>query len=679
MSSPLSASTARLRWYVDRLAAMSAAEVADRARERAITAAWRVRPGDVPVATPTPVVGTWSGGSAGDMALDDPEVRSLLDAADELMAGEATVLGVRRDDMVAPDWYLDVTTGRRAPADAVAFSIPVRDWDAVGDMKLVWELSRHHHLTVLALAYRLTGDDRYAVRVAEHLRSWWAACPFPMGVHWTSGIEVALRLVNWTWCRRLLDGWPGAAALFEADAVDGGAFATQVFHHCRYLDRLHSVGSSSNNHAIAEAVGLYVGATEVPWFPQSARWQRHGTERLLGVVASNLHRGGLDRELATDYHGFVLELVTVAAVNATIHDLPERAELWHVATDMTLAAACLTDPWGRPARQGDTDRGRVLVVHDDRDDLARWTSLVRRGTLRDRVLAAYIGRLPLPPPDTAAERPTDCAERLARGGQVVLRHTTRSGHRTWLRFDAGPHGHLAIAAHAHADALSIELRVDGTDVLVDPGTYTYRPGSPWRDHFRSTAAHNTLELDGLDQSQRGGPFLWTRHAHTTLVRHLQDRVVEAVHDGYAHRHGGGVACTVGRIVEWEGDDLVVTDSVAFAAAPPPVGGRRVSHVVAVHLHLGPSVRCSLQQGASGPEAVLDWGPAGGAVVELDPGARWTVHQGSDDSMLGWFSPEYGVLEPSITLRGECEISSDVSAGRRLRTRLRFDGRENSRA
>ena len=43
----------------------------------------------------------------------------------------------------------------------------------------------------------------------------------------------------------------------------------------------------------------------------------------------------------------------------------------------------------------------------------------------------------------------------------------------WCRRDAGPHGYLSIAAHAHADALSIEVRHDGVDVLADPGTYCY--------------------------------------------------------------------------------------------------------------------------------------------------------------------------------------------------------------
>ena len=53
----------------------------------------------------------------------------------------------------------DPKTGRRAPADVYAFDVPYRDEDAVGDIKQLWEPSRHQHLTVLAAAYALTGDD----------------------------------------------------------------------------------------------------------------------------------------------------------------------------------------------------------------------------------------------------------------------------------------------------------------------------------------------------------------------------------------------------------------------------------------------------------------------------------------------------------------------------------------
>src|SRR5205823_5555065 len=90
-----------------------------------------------------------------------------------------------------------------------------RDPQVTGNVKQVWELSRLHHVTVLAAAYALSRNEKYAERAAHHLSSWWRQNPFLSGVHWTSGIEVGLRLISWVWARRLLDGWVGASALFE--------------------------------------------------------------------------------------------------------------------------------------------------------------------------------------------------------------------------------------------------------------------------------------------------------------------------------------------------------------------------------------------------------------------------------------------------------------------------------
>ena len=66
-----------------------------------------------------------------------------------------------RDDMApAPDWFLDPDTGRRAPDRSYCFVVDHRDTAAVGNVKYVLELSRHQHLTVLAAAYHLNGDER---------------------------------------------------------------------------------------------------------------------------------------------------------------------------------------------------------------------------------------------------------------------------------------------------------------------------------------------------------------------------------------------------------------------------------------------------------------------------------------------------------------------------------------
>ena len=208
----------------------------------------------------------------------------LIRAADTVLAGTWTVLGTPRADSADPDWFHDPVTGRRAPDGRLAFRIHHRDEAETGNIKQVWEMSRHHHLTVLAAAWWLTQDERYAEAAAHQLRSWWSANPFLTGVHWTSGIEAGIRLISWTWIRRLLDDWPKVGDLFEHndDAV------RQIAWHQEFLAAFPSRGSSANNHVVAEAAGRLVAACAFPWYARTAQWRRE-RGRASGARAGRQH------------------------------------------------------------------------------------------------------------------------------------------------------------------------------------------------------------------------------------------------------------------------------------------------------------------------------------------------------------------------------------------------------
>ena len=88
--------------------------------------------------------------------------RSVIAAADEILAGQWQLLGAVRQDMEDPDWFFDPVTGKRAPQVDYCFKVNHRSEDVTGNVKQIWELSRMHHLTVLAAAFSLSGDERYA-------------------------------------------------------------------------------------------------------------------------------------------------------------------------------------------------------------------------------------------------------------------------------------------------------------------------------------------------------------------------------------------------------------------------------------------------------------------------------------------------------------------------------------
>ncbi|MFJ4273947.1 alginate lyase family protein [Streptomyces coelicoflavus] len=647
-------------WYLRRLSRMGPREVGGRVGDAVRRRRWRSARPVAPSVTGARFTAVLPAGAVA--AVPPDAAKRLVAEADRLMAGRAEFFGVLRDDLADPDWWHDPKTGRRAP-EGYAFDVPYRDEDVTGDIKQIWEPSRHQYLTVLAAAYAVTGDERYAERVAGHLRSWWASNPPLRGVHWVSGIELGIRLLSWVWVRRLLDGWPGAAALFE----DNPVALKQIWHHQRWLAAFPSRGSSANNHVVAETAGQFAAACAFGWFPSSARWRDDALRSLERQLRANTFLSGLNRELATEYHGLVLELGLAAVAEADAAGVAVPPTVRLVLLRMTDALAAVVDDRLRPPRQGDADDGHGLVVDGAGTD--RWASLLATGD-------AVFGSLPWWPAVTGTDVRTPLLAALIRPyakegtGQAVSRPASRPAHFSdagltvlrgpagiWCRCDGGPHGFLSIAAHAHADALSVEVRHDGVDVLADPGTFCYHGQPAWRRYFRSTLGHNTLELDGADQSVSGGPFLWTRHARSRVLSvDVSDEGVSrwcAEHDGYGPSvHRRRVELTAAS------REVRVVDEVR--------GPRRA---VRLSYHLGPAVAADLVD----DRAVLTWtrdGEERSAVLDLPGELSWRAHRGETNPPLGWYSPGFGRKEPATTLVG----TGFTDGAREFTTVLGFRGR-----
>jgi hypothetical protein len=261
-------------------------------------------------------------------------------------------------------------------------------------------------------------------------------------------------------------------------------------------------------------------------------------------------------------------------------------------------------------------------------------------------------------------RPTQRPTRFPDAGVTILRTVSAKSPEIWCRCDGGPHGFLSIAAHAHADALSVEVRYAGTDVLADPGTYCYHGEPAWRSYFRSTVAHNTVELAGQNQSREGGPFLWSRHARSREIEVADDGSIaswSAEHDGYLSlnppaRHRRSVRLDrVSRAID-------IIDEIE--------GG---DNEVRIAFHFGPAVHAELRDSSamlSWPSAVMPFGltsPPGAAWLELSRELQWSIHRGETDPISGWYSPGLGQRVPAFTVLG-CGLAVQ---GRPLTTRLVF--------
>ncbi len=705
----MSAALERLAWYARRAARMSPGEVAWRVQDQAVRAAWsrrQVTRHQLARALP-PLPGGELRFTAvlppGTAAQVPEEARkAVLKAADLLLQGEWETLGVLRTDLERPDWFRDPVTGRRSDPDRYAFRVDHRSQERTGNVKQVWEIARLQHLTLLASAWALSHDERYARRVDEQLRSFWRENPFLSGIHWTSGIELGLRLISVAWIRRLLDDWPGVKGLFE----ENGLSVRQIEWHQQYLGSFRSRGTSANNHVIAEAAGQLVASCAFPWYPRSERW-RHASARLLErELLRNTFPSGINRELASDYHPFVAELGFLAAVEAEASGHPLSPLVWRRLTAMADSAAALLDTQLRPPRQGDSDEGRALLLDPPAPNT--WPALLATAD-------ALVGRLswwPRSPAGAGAVmvgalagaragagrrvgdvgvlgvRPVERPSRFADAGLTLLRTTGEN--EIWCRCDGGPHGYLGIAAHAHADALSVEVRYAGIDILADPGTYCYHGERAWRSYFRSTIAHNTIELGGRNSSSERGPFMWARHAPAREIEVIDDGDIArwtAEHDGYfsldppaSHRRSV--------LLDRASRSLDIIDEIGSTGSSGSTGfsgssgsngssssngssgsngsSRASGHDVRLAFHLGPQVEVELVDSC----ALLSWpGTAvpGAARLELPGALRWSLHRGEDSPILGWYSPGLGRRVPAFTLLG----CGRCVPGAPLATRLEF--------
>jgi Heparinase II/III-like protein len=212
--------------------------------------------------------------------------------------------------------------------------------------------------------------------------------------------------------------------------------------------------------------------------------------------------------------------------------------------------------------------------------------------------------------------------------------------------DGGQHGY-GNCGHAHADALSLAMSVRGLRLLIDPGTASYTADAALRDRMRSTALHNTLVLDDRSQSIPRGPFHWSHTANArVLVWRTNDGFdyFDGVHDGYRpleHRR---------RVLVLHGDLVVVADFVGGvedeldASTAAAADARRHSHAAAVHWHVDP--RWTVDARGRQVTFTRD-GERVGLVV---PHGLVEVLVGDVASGLGWYSPAYGRVDPSTTVR-----------------------------
>jgi hypothetical protein len=350
---------------------------------------------------------------------------------------------------------------------------------------------------------------------------------------------------------------------------------------------------------------------------------------------------GVGKERATEYQLFIAEFfLLVGALGQAVGD-PFPLAYWERLARLLTFVAAISDRAGHLPLFGDGDSAQAVWLPETTPERAR--SLARLGQilagektdLRSTLL--LWGQAPEELPLSASATPAQEMHAFPEGGYYVLAADRGGEDELVIVFDAGPLGLAPLYAHGHADALSFWLSYGGHEFLIDPGTYCYNNHAAWRAYFRGTAAHNTVRVDGEDQSVAAGTFLW-RHVARCEAEDVRDNAtfveVAGYHDGYL-RLSDPVLHRRRLRLDKKGRILMVTDVLEC----------RDTHEVEISFHF--SEACTVWQAAR--DVFLAAHGTRRLRLHLDARLTPTLYRGSEEPIAGWVSRTFDVKVPTVTL------------------------------
>lgn len=454
--------------------------------------------------------------------------QQLAEDAQRLLLGDWQLFGSRRAEVGAPPcWHRDPACGVVIAHDIPSRKLDYRRLPDGADARTIWEINRWTEMTRLAMHGWLNGDTS-AIRTAQlWLEDWCERNPPGIGINWTSPLEAALRLINFTWFDALVTAHAGIESRHGRMLHEHQSALRKriVPMHAAWIWRFRSTGSSANNHLLGELAALVLATSRWPGISRLCCTAETAWDLLGREVLKQFSNDGGSLEQAMHYHVFAFDLAWQAAraVGCRAGEVHDRLVL---AARYFLALGQGAESWDF----GDSDDAIVLPLALRRGDTLEE---IRRWLMGEEcALRWWLGQPPQPALNqfTSGLRVHEW-QAFPASGMAALR-----AHGWVARLDASPLGFGPLAAHGHCDALHVSVWDGSQAVLIDPGTGGYHGHAGLRAELADWSAHNGPRPDpaGFRTPRRIGPFLQIQHHRVprllaegnTAIGHLE-------HEGHA--------------------------------------------------------------------------------------------------------------------------------------------------
>ena len=551
--------------------------------------------------------------------------RSIADSA----SGRWSLFGISLPiDPARHEWTRHPTT--RAVGSRLHWS-RVRPLDGIagGDVKVIWELNRHHHLVRLAQGYFLDRAEGTAERLLILLESWIAENPHGIGINWTSSLEVAFRAIAWCWIWALTCESPAWTAARVR------RFLVSLWHHARHIERFDSIHHSPNTHLTGEALGLLYVGLMFPELRRAAEWATLGRDILESELDAQVLSDGMHYERSVGYHKYTAELYLHYVLLARAFGLAVSDSTRDRVRAQVAVARLLRRPDGTWPVIGDEDSGDTLLLapvdpQDQGPVLALGASVFRDSGLvsltTDAHRAAAWWLVDEPSWQWLRDAGDGCSSRneVAHASTRTRRRDAATEHDSgalpvagyfvgreneradgwWCLVDAGPHGGDR-TGHAHTDLGHVEIARGATHVVVDPGCAGYTIGRAARDRARSEAAHACLVVEQSPLAVPAGSFSWSQLAPTPTPQSGDDGQVWWCDLAYEREGVGGRLTHRRQVLLVRGVGVIICDWIAGVTHGP----------IAVHWPLGvaPNEVVASESALVTPHYQVAWSGAAGAI------------------------------------------------------------------
>lgn len=378
------------------------------------------------------------------------------------------------------------------------------------DVKIIWEINRLQFLPLMAVDFLKTKDTKILNRITSIIKEWDSKNPYDVGINWYSNLEVAIRSISLLLTHILL-----------YDHIKSKEIEELIFKHGYhvYKDINYTEKCIPNNHLIGEATALYI-LGNIFESPESKKWIDKSKTILIDYL-EHLRDDGTYKEASLSYHRFVLQIYLLVYLFAIkFQDNFIENPLTNKLVKAYIFLKSIEKPDGSFPQFGDWDDGVYYKLNNE--PIENYKYFVD-------TLGYIVGN------NDEKNLEVEILEQLF--GNIKIGENYKNNfdfNNVYKLFEIGKYGvykdnniYLFInnqeqIFHSHADGLSIELSLNGKNILIDSGTYNYNLDKELRQYFRSTRAHNTVYL-GVDQSTQIGSFRWIDQPKTYLKK-LEDTI-----------------------------------------------------------------------------------------------------------------------------------------------------------